>query len=310
MRSRMIRRHRFHGGIDLGGRTSMGVGGVATRFAAPTSVEAIRQMVAACRREGTEPFILGGGCNTIFPDGAFSRPVIHTEKLRAYSIDGRRVRAEAGLRIESLIRIAIECGLAGLERFRGIPGTVGGAVAMNAGGSGREFGEFVRSITAIDPDTGGLITLPGREVRWEYRRADLHGLIVVAAELELLPGDTERLRREAVEFLRWKSSTQPLGSHNAGCVFRNPTGHSAGWLIDRAGLKGRRVGSAVVSPRHANFIVNERGRATARDVRTLIDIVRGRVRELFDVELELEVVMPEQGHAGAGGPPRRTIAAQ
>lgn len=278
-------------GVDLRTRTSMGVGGKATRLYAPDTIAQTQEVYSALCRAGEDPFVLGGGCNTIFPDDSFQRPIICTERLRAVSVEGRRIRAEAGLRIESLIRIAVESGLAGLEKFRGIPGTVGGAIAMNAGGSGQEFGQFVRRIYAIDPDTRGVVEVPGRDVVWKYRRAELGGLVVVGAELELVPGNTEELRSSALKFLRWKSSTQPLGSHNSGCIFRNPIGHSAGWLIDNAGMKGRRVGAAVISPRHANFIVNERGKATAKDVLTLVDTVRGRVRELFDVDLELEVVV-------------------
>ena len=287
----------------------MGVGGVSNRFYLPDTITEFRDIFMELRRRGSreegsreegrgedgnghgEPFILGGGCNTIFPDRPFSRPIIHTEKVRGFVVDGTRIRVEAGLRIESLISIAIESGLAGLERFRGIPGTVGGAIAMNAGGSGREFGQLVQSIMAIEPGSGEIIEVPGHEVRWGYRSADLRGLVVVGATLELVPGDTERLRREAVGFLCWKSERQPLGSHNAGCIFRNPIGHSAGWLIERAGLKGKRVGAAVISSRHANFIINERGRASTSDVLKLVDIARARVKEFFDVELELEVVV-------------------
>ena len=269
----------------------MGVGGRAQRLCAPDTIAELKEVYSALCREGEDPFVLGGGCNTIFPDRPFRRPIIHTERLRGFSVDGRRIRAEAGLRIESLIRISVESGLAGLEKFRGIPGTVGGAIAMNAGGSGREFGQFVRRIYAIDPESRAVVEVRGRDVTWSYRRAELGGLVVVGVELELVPGNTEQLRSSALGFLRWKSATQPLGSHNSGCIFKNPTGHSAGCLIDNAGLKGKRVGAAVISPRHANFIVNERGKATASDVLMLVETVQRRVRELFDVDLELEVVV-------------------
>ena len=128
----------FHRGIELCEKTSMGVGGAAERFASPTTVAEFRQLIEHLGREGEEPFILGGGFNTIFPDTAFTRPIIHTGQLRKFSIEGNRIRAEAGLRLESLVRVAIENGLGGLEKFLGVPGTVGGAVVMNAGGGGRE----------------------------------------------------------------------------------------------------------------------------------------------------------------------------
>lgn len=292
-----MRSHLFGGqlrqlsGINLAEKTSMGVGGNARCFYSPSSVSEMRDIYVALHRDGHDPFILGGGCNTIFPDDPFDRPIIHTERIRGFKVDRRHIRVEAGLRLESLIHIAHACGLAGLEKFRGVPGTVGGAIAMNAGGCGCEFGQLVHTVVAINPPTGEIVEVPAKSIRWSYRRGELGGLVVVGAELALVSGDTASLRQEAVEFHRWKTGEQPLGSRNSGCIFKNPTGHSAGWLIDRAGLKGKRVGSAVVSPQHANFIVNERGRARTCDVMKLIEIVRERVQECFDVDLELEVVL-------------------
>lgn len=278
---------------SLRSRTSMAVGGRAERLFEPRSPNELQLCLARLRESGSSPFILGGGFNTVFPDGPYPRPVIHTHRLRGCSIEGRRIHAEAGVRLEFLITAAIKQGLAGLEKFRGIPASVGGAIAMNAGGSGHEFGQLVHSVDAIDPESGELVRLPGSSIRWGYRRADLGGLVVAAAELELVPGDPLLLREEAAAFHRWKAAAQPLGSHNAGCIFRNPPGHSAGKLIDDAGLKGERVGSAVISCRHANFIVNENGKASTRDIVVLIEKVRARVEERFGVRLELELVLAD-----------------
>ena len=276
--------------IDLSKHTSMGVGATANAYE-PRTIDEFRDVLQVLTCSGEHPFILGGGYNTVFPDHPFTRPVIQTSKLSQYTFQGTRLRAKAGARLDTLIGMSISAGLGGLEHFRGVPGTVGGAVTMNAGGSGHEFGDLVRSVTAIDPCSGEIVVLDRDEIRWGYRHARLNGLVVAEAELELVPSDTDVLRRRAIAFIKKKAEQQPLSSHNAGCVFKNPPGASAGGMIDSLGLKGERVGHAVVSPRHANFIVNEAGAATTSDVLKLIERVRTVVRDHYGVQLELEVVL-------------------
>jgi UDP-N-acetylmuramate dehydrogenase len=276
--------------IDLSEHTSMGVGARASAFE-PRTVEEFRDVLHALTCSGEYPFVLGGGYNTVFPDHPFTRPIILTSKLSQYTFQGTGLRAQAGARLDTIIGMSISAGLSGLEHFRGVPGTVGGAIAMNAGGSGHEFGDLVRNFTAVDPSTGEIVVLHRDEIRWGYRHARLNGLVVAEAELDLVPADTASLRKRAIAFIKKKAEQQPLSSHNAGCVFKNPPGSSAGAMIDLLGLKGERVGHAVVSSRHANFIINQAGAARTSDVLKLIERVRTVVRNHYGVQLELEVVL-------------------
>jgi UDP-N-acetylmuramate dehydrogenase len=235
--------------------------------------------------------VLGGGCNTLFPDEPLRRPVICLERLRSLAIEGNLVRAGAGVRLDVLIRTASGAGLRGLEYFAGIPGTAGGAVWMNAGGAGHSFGDRVARVEVLSLASGQRRSIEGREIRWGYRSSRLEGLVVTAVDLLLEPDDTAKVRERAREFLRKKAAIQPLSSPSAGCVFKNPPEQSAGQLIERAGLKGLSEGEAVVSERHANFILNPRGKARARDVLLLLDRVRGTVEDMFGVRLETELVI-------------------
>jgi UDP-N-acetylmuramate dehydrogenase len=279
-------------GVVLANRTSFEIGGAASEFYSPSSGEELQEVCRRLRAEGKRPHVLGGGCNTLFPDGPFEAAVISTERLRQVQISGNRVRAGAGVRMDVLIRSAIEAGLGGLEFLVGIPGTAGGAAFMNAGGSGHSFGDVVGKIEALRLASGELESIPGSRIRWGYRSSGLDGLVITAVELELVEAPVSLLRQRAREFLRRKAAQQPLQSASAGCIFRNPPEGAAAAFIDRAGLKGEREGGAVVSHRHANFIINECGRASARDVLVLLTRVRDRVRERFGVNLTTEIVIP------------------
>ncbi|MEM7235250.1 MAG: FAD-binding protein, partial [Planctomycetota bacterium] len=188
--------------------TSFRIGGVAVEHYSPDSVGDLESVLRSVGSR--DPFLLGGGCNTLFPDGEFERPVISTVKLRDLSISGRRIRAESGVRIGTLIGRSIEAGLEGLEDFVGIPGTVGGAVAMNAGCPVRGFGDLVRKLGLVDLATGELYELEGESVDWGYRRSNLRGVAVAWAELELETGSAKALRERARECFVRKRETQPL----------------------------------------------------------------------------------------------------
>jgi UDP-N-acetylmuramate dehydrogenase len=178
-------------------------------------------------------------------------------------------------------------GLSGLECMAGIPGTVGGAVRMNAGGGSGEFGDVVRDVTVMD--SGGVIETWSRDrLGFGYRRSEIGDRIVLSARLELVEEDPVTVRRRFDDNFENKRRSQPISCRSAGCIFKNPAGQSAGALIDRAGLKGARCGGAQVSEQHANFIIAGRG-ATASDVLRLIDLIRDRVLSEFGTELEVEV---------------------
>ncbi|RLD95552.1 MAG: UDP-N-acetylenolpyruvoylglucosamine reductase [Aquificota bacterium] len=186
-----------------------------------------------------------------------------------------------------LSAFALRGGFAGLDPLAGIPGTLGGALVMNAGAFGRTLGDLVEEVEVLVD--GKVEVLRGVEVDWGYRTSSLKGSTVVGATLKLVPGDGGKIREDMVRFARLRRQKQPLDFPSAGSVFKNPPGHSAGRLIDEAGLKGARVGDAMVSPLHANFIVNL-GQARARDVRLLVEVVKERVRERFSISLEEEIV--------------------
>lgn len=269
--------------------TSMGVGGSPRELYEPGSKDEFCRLLASLE----DPFILGGGCNTIFPDGEFSRPVIRTRKLEELQIseDGR-VYAEAGVGINTIIRKTVNAGLGGLERLAGIPGTVGGATAMNAGnGPDACFGLHIRRLHVVSPESGVLKTIRGDEVPWLYRDWNMPGWVVLAVEMELEPGEREELQREMRVHEERKSKTQPLVHASAGCMFRNPgDGPSAGRLIQGCDLKGLVRGGAEVSQLHANFIVNRRRSASSDDVKRLMKEVTRQVEQQTGYLLEPEVV--------------------
>lgn len=282
------RRH----GVRLADETSINIGGDAREFYVPVTLGEFRQLLG--RLHERRPFILGGGCNTLFPDEAFDRPVVSTARLRRVEIEEREILAECGARIGSLVIAATEAGMGGLEGLVGVPGTIGGAVVMNAGGSGWSLGDCVVELGLIPLDGGDLVRIPGGEVPWGYRSWNLQGYVVGWVRLRLEPADVEQLRRVAAERFHRKRESQPLGRASAGCVFKNPPGRAAAAMIDALGLKGMRRGSAMVSQRHANFIVNVDGQARCADVKALIDEIRSRVEDAYDVHLETEIVLAEE----------------
>jgi len=277
--------------ISLARLTSFQIGGTASEFYAPGDLETFRRILHQLRIAGKTPFILGGGANTLFPDGEYTRPVIFTGKLRDLEISGNTLRAECGVRLNTLLRAALQNGLGGLEGLVGIPGTTGGAVMMNAGGSRFSFGDHVKELGLLPIDGAPLLRLRGNEVCWSYRNANVRGYVVAWVLLELWPDSLDKLRLRVQELMRLKNETQPLGLPSAGCVFRNPPGASAGRMIDSLGLKGMQQGGAKVSERHANFIGNANGSARSQDVVSLLKEVRNRVEMSFGVRLETEIVL-------------------
>ena len=282
---------RAPGPVSLAAASTFRVGGVCREFYAPRSLDALCALLERLVAEDRSPFFLGRGANTLFPDGDFGRPVISTRRLRWSAVEGCRIRAEAGVPLSGLIRTAVRHGLSGLEALVGIPAAVGGAVMMNAGGHGGSFGDRLTRLGVVSLRGGKPFELRGDEVEWAYRTANLTGLVILWAELELTPAAPMDVRRSTRAYLDVKARTQPLKSHSAGCIFTNPPGESAGRMIEELGLKGLRCGNAEVSRTHANFIVNPCGRAMARDVLQLIRTVQSRVASGRGVEMNTEIVL-------------------
>ena len=275
----------------LGPHTTMGVGGPAPGFLEPRTAQELsallREMTAAA-----VPFrILGAGSNLIVDDAGVASAVVTTSGLTAEPVRrGETVRAEAGVLLPRLVRVMATLGLGGFEFLEGIPGSVGGAVFMNAGAGGRWIGDVVSEVEICSP-TGELSRRTPAPADFGYRRSFVSdaGLIVAAATLKGVAGDPEAIRERIRDSRAYRVATQPLSERSSGCVFKNPPGDSAGALLDRLNVKGTAVGGAVVSERHANFIVNRGG--TGEDVLRLVDLVRERVRRDSGVELALEVIV-------------------
>jgi len=277
----------FRENEPLARHTSMGVGGPASVMAFPRSPEELRAALRVRRQLDLPHRVLGGGSNLVVVDEGLDELVINTQDLEHVTLreDGV-VTAEGGA---NLIRLVVRCcraGWAGMQSAVGIPGSVGGAAVMNAGAYGFSISEVMQEIVVLDAN--GERTQPPEGWRFHYRGSSIpDGAAVASVTVKLAPGDAAAMGVEIRELQLQRVRSQP-GGRNAGCVFKNPPGASAGRLIDAAGLKGLRRGAAVVSPKHANFVVNEGG-ARARDVLEILDLVREQIAQRTGVELELEV---------------------
>jgi UDP-N-acetylmuramate dehydrogenase len=269
--------------------TSLGLGGPADVFVEPRDSETFHKCAGYLSAAGVPVTLLGRGTNLLVRGGGIEGAVLTPVKaFTRLDRQGDVAYAGGGVGLSQLLSFCADSGLGGLEGLAGIPGSSGGAVATNAGSFGVSMADNIAGVTVSTPD--GSSTYMRRDaLDMGYRRCTLPaGAVVEEVALQLAPGDPEEIRALTKETLERKWKTQPSGMRSAGCVFRNPEGQSAGRLIDEAGLKGTRVGGAVVSDLHANFILNDRG-GTSVDVEELIEIVRERVEETAGVTLELEI---------------------
>lgn len=264
------------------------------------------ERVIAIAREASLPItVLGGGSNVLVSDRGVRGIVVRVHGGEVREVDAAIVRADAGVTINGLVRWTVNRGIAGIEAWAGTPGTVGGAVYGNAHFRGRLIGEIIAAIRLVTRD-GSVSDVPHGQMEFRYDYSRLHRTheIVISADFNVSRGDPSVLRATARESLAFRKRTQPLESPSAGCIFQNPDPKrdsvpdgippSAGALVDRAGLKGAREGSARVSTTHANFIVNEGG-ATAGEIRALIDRCKTEVRARFGVALREEIVFLGEG---------------
>ncbi len=235
--------------------------------------------------------VLGGGSNLLVRDEGVVGVVLHLSDPTFSKIDvaGTSVTAGSAASLSHLISHSVKEGLAGLDTLVGIPGTVGGALHGNAGGKSGDIGQYVRSVSVVTT-TGERYVRQEDELQFAYRTSSLNELIILEARFELHHEDPEEISRRMRKLWIMKKATQPLTFQSAGCIFKNPRGMSAGWLIEQAGLKGTRMGNAEFSDRHANFIVTHPG-ATSKEVLELIELARTKVSEQFGVDLELEIQM-------------------
>jgi UDP-N-acetylmuramate dehydrogenase len=268
--------------------TSLNVGGPADFLVVSDRPE---ELVEECQRRGVPRLLLGAGTNLLVADEGVEGLVIRCVS-RGWRVEGRRVYADAGLKMMRLARICADHDLAGMEWAIGVPGTVGGAVYQNAGCWGGELADVLAAADGLCPGVGRRRWSPV-DLALGYRTSalrdgHLRGALVTGALVELRPGDGAAAREQMAAWTAERNRTQPIATKNCGSVFRNPDGDSAGRLVEAAGLKGARQGPAQVSERHANFIVNHGG-ATAADVDQLVRRAQRLVRERFGVQLEPEV---------------------
>lgn len=271
-------------------RTTFRVGGPADYFVEPGTAEELGAVIQLCRDTGTPFCILGNGSNLLVGDRGYRGVMVSLGKAWSeVTVEGNTLRAGAGALLSAAARQALAHCLTGLEFAAGIPGTVGGAVVMNAGAYGSEMCCVLTSATVLAED-GQVRTIPASELELGYRTSCIarNGYVVLEAEMELTPGDAETIRARMDELAVQRKSKQPLEFPSAGSTFKRPTGYFAGKLIQDAGLRGFAVGGAQVSEKHCGFVIN-RGGATAADILNLCREVQARVKAQTGVDLEMEV---------------------
>ncbi len=265
------------------------LGGPADYFIRPRTVKELKEVVRRCNENHVRIYVMGFGSNLLVSDDGVHGAVLKLEggDFGRTEFADEQVTAWAGAELSKLVLDCVEKGLSGLEALTGIPGSVGGAVRMNAGGRFGDIGMAAESVTLMDLH-GNVFEKKKPELIFDYRFVNIQARFILNARLNLAPADPERIMRTVKESWIYKKNSQPLNTRNCGCIFKNPPGASAGALIDRAGLKGLQVGGAVVSEKHANFIVARDG-CTSRDVLRLMEVIQQRVKEQFDTELEPEI---------------------
>ena len=270
--------------------TTYKAGGRAEVVVSPSTTEELLWLAGWCRAAGTPFLVLGRGSNVLVSDRGLPGVTALTGRLSGITVGDGGAEAQAGALWDDLARSTAEAGLGGLEKTSGIPGSVGGAAHMNAGAFGQETFDRLASVEAFDR-AGAIVKLLKKDIRHGYRRAEgLDGLTILSVRFELQPADAAVLVQDRSCVMAARETKQPLDHPSAGSVFKRPPGDFASRLIDAAGLKGRRIGGAQVSEKHAGFIINAGG-ATAADIYALMQEVRAAVKEKSGVSLELEQIL-------------------
>jgi UDP-N-acetylmuramate dehydrogenase len=276
--------------------TTFQIGGPARIFVTPETVEELGKIIIFCNTQQLPFFVLGNGSNLLVSDKGMDGVVIQLYRNFAdYRIEGTRVNAQAGVMLATIGNAARDAGLTGFEFAAGIPGTLGGAVMMNAGAYGGEMKDIIKKVRLMDR-RGNVLEKSCEEMDFSYRHSVVEdeGYIVLEAEMELAYGDKAEIDAKMRELAKARRTKQPLEFPSAGSTFKRPEGYFAGKLIMDAGLRGYSVGGAQVSEKHCGFVIN-RGGATAQDVMDLIQDVQDKVYEDFQVRLEPEVKLVGRG---------------
>ncbi len=281
-------------GVPLANYSTLKVGGPAELMARVDSISELKVVLAICAKENLPYFVVGGGSNLLFSDEGFAGAVIKLGSgfKRIEYQGGINLHAGAGAISTQVVDYASDLGLGGLDGLAGVPGSIGGAVFMNAGSGDREVGRMVHSLTYLTQE-GEYTRVSGAALGFAYRcQTGLpQGSVILGVEFNLIREEKSLVRNRVKNLLAQKASRQPQGVRSAGSVFKNPRGYVAGQVIDSCGLKGLSIGGAQVSSAHGNFIVNSNGQATSTDIRTLMAKVRTSVFEAYGIELEAEVLV-------------------
>ena len=286
----LLGEERVFTGEAMSRHTTFKIGGPADYFLMPDKDTDVGRIVKICKESASPYFILGNGSNLLVGDGGYRGAVIQIYKnMSAVTVEGTEITVQAGALLSSVAAAAKNAALTGFEFAGGIPGTMGGAVVMNAGAYGGEMKDVLTEVTVMDEE-GEIVTLPADKLELGYRTSIIKtaGYIVLEAKLQLKEGNPEVIRETMKDLTIRRTTKQPLEYPRAGSTFKRPEGYFAGKLIMDSGLAGYQVGGAQVSEKHCGFVINAGG-ATARDVRTLMDNVRDIVYKKYGVTLEPEV---------------------
>ncbi|GAB6182511.1 UDP-N-acetylmuramate dehydrogenase [Thermodesulfovibrio hydrogeniphilus] len=270
----------------LANYTTLGIGGNAKIIVFPDD-DNLLGLMEIIKNEGIPYYLIGGGSNLLISDRGFKGVIINTKKIDRIELKGFTLNVGAGAILGRVLAFLLKNNLSGMEGLIGIPGTVGGAVFGNAGSFGYETKDCLDEIEVIDENLN-IKRLKRQEINFRYRSSGLPDSFIIKSAKFILNERGEEIFSKMKDFLARKRLSQPLNERSAGCVFKNPEGNSAGYLIDKAGLKGMRVGDIIVSSVHANYFINA-GKGRADDFLKLMDIVKDKVFTLFSIELEPEI---------------------
>ncbi len=275
----------------MSNHTTFKIGGAADILIEPESVDCLLAVLNVLKEQNVPFFVMGNGSNLLVADNGIRGAVIKiSNSMSAAKVDGEYIDAECGIKLSRLSGIAQNASLTGLEFASGIPGTLGGALFMNAGAYGGEMKDVVTSVTYLDIKSGEIKTISGDECEFGYRHSIFSKIdaVIISARIKLASGDSTEIRKAMNELATRRNEKQPVDKPSAGSTFKRPDGYFAGTMIQDCGLKGYKIGGAEVSQKHAGFIINAGG-ATAKDVRDLIAYVQDTVEDKFSVRLEPEV---------------------
>jgi len=278
-------------GVSMSEQTSLGIGGTTDEILL-ARYDTIPQVMRLLADEHIPHRFLGGGTNVLIADGELPWVMLHLPAARpGWRIEGHAAYVDASADLGGMVTFCAKHDLGGMEGLIGVPGSVGGALRMNAGAYGTQIGPHVKEVELYRAATGEIETLRGSDIRFDYRHTSFApDDVMLRVKLELPSKPFKEILAGIKVCNEKRRASQPLNQKSAGCIFKNPPGGSAGRMIDELGLKGHRVGDAMVSDRHANFFVNA-GHASCSDMLKLIDDVRGRVRAANGIELENEVIV-------------------